>query len=430
MIQNVTRKPELSREGNETILTKGQVNDGEIRRFLSYKDTEITKGLIIEFFSNRPKYDANRKFIGVTNPLIYVDDPITLVPDQLPSIKEKTDTTVGRYFFNMFCISSIYGDLLPYFNITIDESALKGIQQTIVDLMLEGKANTEQFGTFQTRMAWLVNFTEIFVPGMTIRLISPLPELMKMKEELVQKYQAEIEAGDYVKVTALIEKVLLEKGKELLKDDPAWSLYQMGGKPSFGNNYKNTNLMVGALRNPITGKYEVSTRSFSEGIDPRQFTMFANNAIFGAYSRAVNTRDGGAMTKYLFAAMQSEVLDEPGTNCQTKNYLTVTINKENKNDFVYQFIVEEGNLVQLMPANINNYLDKTVQLRSPLFCKNPKICSVCAGSLFYSLDIRNIGLTVTKTTSTLLNLALKNMHDTTIKTFEFDPFKYLSFAKE
>ena len=56
-------------------------------------------------------------------------------------------------------------------------------------------------------------------------------------------------------------------------------------------------------------------------------------------------------------------------------------------------------------------MNKPVKIRSSMFCKNDKICSVCAGKRFYILGIQNIGLTSGRVTNTLLNASMKNFHN-------------------
>ena len=37
--------------------------------------------------------------------------------------------------------------------------------------------------------------------------------------------------------------------------------------------------------------------------------------------------------------------------------------------------------------NVSSYIGKTVMMRTPMTCGTDKICSKCAGNLFYLLDI-------------------------------------------
>lgn len=116
----------------------------------------------------------------------------------------------------------------------------------------------------------------------------------------------------------------------------------------------------------------------------------------------------------MFAAFQSVTLGPKGSDCKCKQNLSIKLTNNNYKLFTYRYIVENNELKRLDNNNIKEYIGRTVQLRSPLFCQSEKLCNKCAGDLYYNLEIENIGLTVTKVGSTILNLSLKNFHDTTL----------------
>jgi len=400
------------------------------RRIFEIKEEDICKTLLIDLFGQRVKKDKNGSVVGVLPPYCSVDEVITVEPGALVNVKTKIDTTIGRYIFNFYLISTVFGESIDYINKTLGKSGIGDLQQVIVNRLMERKIIPDQFAKFQNRLIWLNNFTELFVPGMSLRLLTPLPEIQKRKKELIEQYKAEIEAGDYVKVVAKIETELLELAKTTLKDDPSWAIYALGGKPSFGNNYKNTQIMMGPIQDPIEGKYVISTSSLSDGIPKEQYSLYANTLVVGSYKRGVSTQDGGSKTKYLFAAMQSEVLDVEGSDCKTTLTKKVSLTQSNHKGYLYRYIVEGDKLVLMTQENIINYIGKTVIMRTPMYCAGKQICSKCAGEMFYRIGIRNIGLTLTKISSTLLNLSLKSMHDTSVKTDTFDPFKYMKIIPD
>lgn len=92
------------------------------------------------------------------------------------------------------------------------------------------------------------------------------------------------------------------------------------------------------------------------------------------------------------------------------------ITKKNKDLFLYRYIIEKGKLVLLDEHTIGNYIDKYVNLRTPLYCNSEKYCSKCAGELYNKLGISNVGLLTTRIGTSLLNASLKQFHDMTLKT--------------
>lgn len=86
----------------------------------------------------------------------------------------------------------------------------------------------------------------------------------------------------------------------------------------------------------------------------------------------------------------------------------------------YRYIVEGNKLVLLSPDIIDKYVGKKIKLRTPIYCKSDKLCSKCAGTLYYKLGIKNVGLTTSKLSSTLLNLNMKKFHNSTANISKID----------
>ena len=126
------------------------------------------------------------------------------------------------------------------------------------------------------------------------------------------------------------------------------------------------------------------------------------------------------MSKQLLAAMQNEVLDEPGTDCGCTKTVPVVITNKNGKDFEYRYIVDGNKLVCLNPTNLPKYIGKEVHLRSPEYCINPKICNICAGELEYKLGKRNVGLGTSRISNALLKLGMKKFHTANIQSKQID----------
>lgn len=114
--------------------------------------------------------------------------------------------------------------------------------------------------------------------------------------------------------------------------------------------------------------------------------------------------------------MQTEILDEPGSDCGTDKTLSMVLEKGDVKEYTYRNINENGKVVLLTPSNINKYVGKKIDVYSPLFCCGDKICNKCAGKQFTKF----IGLEASKIATTLTNLNMKKFHDNTIKNVKFD----------
>ena len=89
---------------------------------------------------------------------------------------------------------------------------------------------------------------------------------------------------------------------------------------------------------------------------------------------------------------------------------------------IYSYIDNGGGQLELLTEeNISNYVGKTVKMRSPMSCKNDKICSICSGKLFEYLDIKHAGLFGVQISHADLNLALKAKHVSVVTLHTLNP---------
>jgi len=399
-------------------------------------DKDVTNKKLQEVFGHTIVKNGENSF-GKTNPPAYfTSDEFILKKGTLENVFEDTQTSLGLYIFNLFCLVSIFHDRIKFYNpaegLTPDN--VEKIQQTIIDLLIENKATGEEFSQFQSRVSWLGYRGTIWNAGPSYEFAKINPEVAKAKPDLLKKWKEEVSKGaDPVSTyVLLVEKPLLKIAEESLKGEDAWPLYARGGKPKFGNVYKNCTISMGPVFDPITGTYKIAENSFMDGIDNTMIPTFANIQVDAAYNRAVATQDGGAKTKQIFAALQSIKLNpKRGSDCGSKRYEMKKITKENFSKNYLRFIVdsETGKLVKLTKDNFSKYEGKVVKMRSPLFCCSDEYCNICAGDYFYELGLVNIGNATTRLSSTLMNKALKAMHDVSVDADFIDPFKYMQVLK-
>lgn len=236
---------------------------------------------------------------------------------------------------------------------------------------------------------------------------------------MVEKYRTELENGDE-KVSEMIEKELIEAIKKEFAGDVGLDLYISGARGSIKNNLKNIMLMQGAIKNSITGGYDINTKSLMEGIDKKDIPSSANSILSGAFPKAVGTQVSGYMAKKLLAGEQTEVLDEPGSDCGTKGTIDVVLTNKNLKDFKYRFIVENNKLVRMTPDELKKRVGKKVKMRSVMMCTGDKLCNHCAGDLYYMLGIKNAGLTTSRIATALTNLNMKKFHENLIVSKQID----------
>jgi hypothetical protein len=389
------------------------------------KDEEDMESVIYKLF-NKKKLNNPDGTVTLGEPMFYPYEEISLKAGQIENLDKDIVSTVGLYIFNLLFLVYPFGSTIPYVNDTINKSGLSQLANTFCDLLLMDKITSEQFAHYQEQIVWFNNFTEILIPGVTTNLLV-VPDVIKNElQRLLKENKEAVENGDIVTYHNNVEKPILAFAEAWYKknDPEGWRLYGLGGKPSFKNNFKNMFLEVGPIKDIVTGKYKISTKNFSEGIPPEEYSEYANSAIAGSFSRGVSTQWAGAKTKEFSTAFESLVI-EPGTDCGTKETIAIEVNKENLQDMKWRWIVENGSLLLLTPENINKYMGKVVHCRAPIYCSSDNLCEKCTGDLYRRINIVNAGLSLNKITGIFLNKLLKVMHDSTISTVTFDPFDYI-----
>ena len=97
-----------------------------------------------------------------------------------------------------------------------------------------------------------------------------------------------------------------------------------------------------------------------------------------------------------------------------------------KKQFLDRYVLEaNGQLTLLTADNIDNYIEKEIILRSPLFCKSDCICNKCAGEFFYKMDIKNAGLMTNTMAGVLMNASMKKFHDASVKFSKIEISNYI-----
>lgn len=393
----------------------------EIDEILKLKREDITSQLLKDYFAVYKGKDSSR---------FEPNDTFMLFKDQYYN-KTNIKTTIGRYIFNLFVLPVVYLEHFGYFNEVLTGDSIGGIQKKLANLILEDKASPLDYHHYLDYGEFLgMNTAYYLLPSMNYEINTPIPKVIKRRDELFKQYEKELAAGD-PNVTDKIEKELLDMAKEELvkSGNPSYDFFA-SKEFKFANNYKKSTIMGGAFIHPSTEKIVVSKANYADGIGLKDYPIFTNLTTAGAYARGVSTQDGGAETKRLNKSMQATTLDAAGSDCGTELGARVIITDKNKNMFKYRYIFDPSNskkLIYLTADNLDSYVGKEIKLRSPLYCKGETVCSKCAGELFYKLDMPNAGLLTSTYSGILMNRSMKTMHDASIK---FSKIDFEKFIKE
>jgi hypothetical protein len=414
------------------------LSEEEVSEIFSVKPEDITFSLIREWCASTrqapPKFGAE-SFMNIPKVFNETNSEETEGNWNVRHCKNWREikvTTVGRYLANtiMFSRSKQLRNEFDYINEPWNKSIIKKLQQHLGDVLLENLITYDDFAYVLDRLQWLGMGSSSFIsPSMTIKTCTIPPITKELKAKLLLDHQDELTTKDSntVKTVIDIEKQLINSAKKELDGvDPGMDIYNSGARGNFSNNYKNTALMYGSLKrfdNPAN--IHVSTASLEDGIPKEEFDVFADQIISATYGRSVEVKDAGYLVKQMNYAFQSLRLDpDPKSDCGTSHFYKVFIDDPEK--FLYRFVkADNGDLIEITRENLNQFKEKFVLLRSPLYCAfSNRFCSRCAGTLYYRMNILNIGPLTSKMGSKLLNESMKAFHDATLKIKEIDLNKY------
>lgn len=339
------------------------------------------------------------------------------------------NTTVGIWVFNKAFIEKELFDLFGYINKPITSKVFKEINKKMSYAVMEDKLPLDAIKRYIMKTEKFQPYCNILSTSITENMLSIPKAIAKKKQELLKKYEKELATNDPI-VSQKIEKELIEECKVLLKDDPSVDMINSGAKIDWGNNFKNMFVMRGASKNPDplnpNGDYTIIKSDFMTGISPDEYAAFADSLTAGPYARAKKTADGGAMEKTFVKALEHLYILPAGSDCGTKRTKTVTLTKDNIDDWMYSYIVESGNrLVELTSDNRDSYLGKKVKFRYSGLCESEKgICNKCAGNLFTRLGIKNVGVASYVIPASIKLKSMKTFHDSTIKIFDMGDYGY------
>lgn len=340
--------------------------------------------------------------------------------------KEEVVTTVGIFLVNKLLFEDTISSILDngYLNETMDAKVFDGVVSRISTALMDRKIplnpNVVKFiQAFEFYGLMLCSATS---PSFTQGIMSVQSQIRQERDALFAEHDDNPNLSEAVR----IEEKLTKDAKKMLKDDPGMTLFDSGARGSFADNYKMMSIMVGPVKNPATGRFDIVKSNLTDGIQKKDIPAIANTVVNAAYPRAIGTAEGGYLTKQFYAVYQSIGMDEPGTDCHSKGYLPVFLTSANYKDYLWQYMVgKDGKLILLDSDNYKDYLNTSIKLRSPIGCLTPKLCNKCMGERFYRLGIDNVGLTTGRLPNSIMNSSLKSFHTTKVNFTKVDPDKLL-----
>jgi DNA-directed RNA polymerase subunit beta' len=138
--------------------------------------------------------------------------------------------------------------------------------------------------------------------------------------------------------------------------------------------------------------------SLIEGLTPEEFFFSTYGCRKGLLDVALNTGTSGYLSRKLIFTCANLQMDEAVDDCGTTDFLSVDVkNKRKARMLVNRYYKNGDTLEKITPDNYETLIGKVIELRSPILCKNSKICKKCYGDLYKNLNSRFIGIIAAQT---------------------------------
>jgi len=167
----------------------------------------------------------------------------------------------------------------------------------------------------------------------------------------------------------------------------------------------------------VTGRIvpELIRNSLTQGLNQGEFFISSYGARKGLLDTALSTGDSGYLTRQLIYSTVAVRLDDSpeGDDCGSKDYLTIKIkDKRMAKTLLWRYYSDSShNLHKVTIQNYQSLIGKTIRFRSPIYCKNKKICRKCYGDLHKILHSNEIGIIATQAVGErITQLVLRTFH--------------------
>jgi hypothetical protein len=304
-----------------------------------------------------------------------------------------------------------------------DGISLGRIENEILIKLTDDIITVDEYIKFVDSTSFLANLSNIVVVSATKKNMLPPPGIQKFKKELLaemdKKYGKDWKQ-DFIKVNEF-ESKLKAYDDEYLKGDPTVGKLLSGKVKNVGRT--KMFLTYGSETSfREDGNANLIEEALNEGWpeDKEKLAAFFNSARSASYSRGQETALSGTLSKTMLRATNSFKVDNV-EDCSSKLGKEILVTKVNKGYLVDRYMLDGNKTILLTNDNIDGYMDKIIKLRSPMYCKleGSKFCKKCAGvKLSSSPD--GIPLLMTGIGGTLLNMMMKKMHGSELKTVNVD----------
>ena len=356
-------------------------------------------------------------------PLFIFNQPILLFHTDMSCIPTRIETTIGRAIANYVLFQYPFHGKMEYIN---KQLSVKDIEKTVLANLKSDKITVDEYLMFVNSCSLLESLSRIVTVSATAKTMTPPPGIIKFKNDLIAEYDKKYGKNwvkDGVKVIEF-QNTLKAKDAEYLKDDPTDGILSDGGIKD--NARAKMFLAFGSDAGfSEDGKTDaVVFNSLLEGYpeDKEQLAMIYNSIRAGSFARGNETQQSGLIAKIFLRSTSNIVMD--GEDCHTPITREIFVNKDIASSLKDRYMQQGNKAVRI--ENPNALIGKTINLRSPLYCKqgHGSICRICAGETLFAYR-KGATAIITDLTNILMNSKLKKMHTSVKHLVKSEPIDML-----
>lgn len=132
------------------------------------------------------------------------------------------------------------------------------------------------------------------------------------------------------------------------------------------------------------------SESYGEGFESKDFFMTGAGSRKGIADRVLNTAETGYLSRQLVYALQRLEADPRIWNCKTTRPYMIKVTPDIAKRLNGRYLLQGGKPVKIEDSK--KLIGKMIPLKSPLYCRTPKICRTCYGELLLRNESPYIGM--------------------------------------
>lgn len=384
------------------------------------------------YFNKEGYWERIEDYSGMERGLFQYKDGVALQKGDIANLDRDIETTVGRVLQNLIMLVYPFGDKISYINKRFMPRDIENvIKDRLTDTPISSTERSKEFIyvdeyiRYSDACLFLSQLCQICVPGVTEKAITAPPGGREYLAELMDRAVRDGKSLHDPATIADIGQEMEKYDSQYLQGDRSLG-FLINKKKDLGIVRKKMFLMYGFDKGfDETSTIDFIDRPLSEGIDYSRIDSYINGSRSGSFSRGAETQLAGVSVKEMLRASSNENIAIE--DCHTDLGMRITLTEDNISTYRGFYCFYQGKEIKLDDDNRDMYLGKTVDMRSPAYCRceGTSRCARCCGP-HLSLHQTGISSAVADMGSVFLNTLMKAMHGKQLVTAELDMDTLLS----